>query len=178
MCTRLQKCIREGWPFTPQDEAVQEGQKWLKQTVGDPIVGILLENSNLTKKQFETFIISLLGDQFRVEAGGRVRKLRVRTDAFKITRGAFNRTLNQAKGNVIRSIYTLFLLGYVGVFDTPQLNPFLELADNIKAYLEDRKSPLRQTNDKEYEKAVQDVAEKLADLIETLAKGATFSDKL
>jgi len=141
-------------------------------------VGLLIENSNLTRKQFETFIISLLGDQFRVETGSRIRKLRVRTDTFKITRGAFNRTLNQAKANVIRSIYTLFLLGYVGVFDTPQLGPFLELADNIKAYLEDRKRLPRQASDEEYKRAVQDVAQRLAELIETLAKGATFSDKL
>lgn len=141
-------------------------------------MGLLIENSNLTRKQFETFIISLLGDQFRVETGSRIRKLRVRTDTFKITRGAFNRTLNQAKANVIRSIYTLFLLGYVGVFDTPQLGPFLELADNIKAYLEDRKRLPRQASDEEYKRAVQDVAQRLAELIETLAKGATFSDKL
>jgi hypothetical protein len=146
--------------------------------VGDPIVGLLIENSSLTRKQFETFIISLLGDQFHIETGSRIRKLRVRTDTFKITRGAFNRTLNQAKANVIRSIYTLFLLGYVGVFDTPQLGPFLELADNIKAYLEDRKSLPRQASDEEYKRAVQDVAQRLAELIETLAKGATFSDKL
>ena len=146
--------------------------------MGDPIVGLLIENSSLTRKQFETFIISLLGDQFHIETGSRIRKLRVRTDTFKITRGAFNRTLNQAKANVIRSIYTLFLLGYVGVFDTPQLGPFLELADNIKAYLEDRKSLPRQASDEEYKRAVQDVAQRLAELIETLAKGATFSDKL
>jgi len=146
--------------------------------VDDPIVGLLLENSNLTRKQFETFAISLVGDQFRVEAGGRARKLRVRTDPSKISRGAFNRTLNQAKVNVIRSIYTLFLLGYVGVFDTPQLGPFIELADNIKAYLEDRKGTTRQTSGEEYKRAVQDVAQRLAELIATLAKGATFSDKL
>lgn len=139
---------------------------------------LLLENSSLTRKQFETFIISLLGDQFYIESGSRTRKLRVRTDALKISRGAFNRTLNQAKVNVVRSIYTLFLLGYVGVFDTPQLGPFLELADNIKAYLEDRRSAARYVGDEEYKRAVQDVAEKLAELIETLAKRATLTDKL
>ena len=104
--------------------------------------------------------------------------MRVRTDALKISRGAFNRTLNQAKVNVVRSIYTLFLLGYVGVFDTPQLGPFLELADNIKAYLEDSRSAARYVGDEEYKRAVQDVAEKLAELIETLAKRATLTDKL
>jgi hypothetical protein len=162
----------------PQNEAVEEGRKWLEQTIGDPIVALLLENSNLTRKQFESFVISLLGDQFYVSFATKGRKLRVRTDKFEISRGAFNRTLNQARMNVIRSIYTLFLLGYVQVFDTPQLGPFLELADNIKAYLEDRKSAAMHLDDEEYKKAVRDVSQKLAETVEALAKGATFSDKL
>jgi len=165
-------------PQMPQHEAIEEGRKWLEQTLSDPIVALLLENSNLTRKQFETFVISLLGDQFYVKFATKARKLRVRTDKFEISRGAFNRTLNQARVNVVRSIYTLFLLGYVEVFDTPQLGPFLELADNIRAYLEDRKSAAPRFGDEEYRKAVHDVSQKLAETIEALAKGAAFSDKL
>jgi len=162
----------------PQHEAIEEGRKWLEQTLSDPIVALLLENSNLTRKQFESFIISLLGDQFYVKSAAKGRKFRVRTDTFEISRGAFNRTLNQARVNVIRSIYTLFLLGYAEVFDTPQLGPFLELADNMKAYLEDRKRSTMHVGDEEYKKAVHDMAQRLAEIIQTLAKGATFSDKL
>jgi len=162
----------------PQNEAIEEGRKWLDQTLSDPIVALLLENSNLTRKQFESFIISLLGDQFYVKSATKGKKLRVRTDKFEISRGAFNRTLNQARVNVVRSIYTLFLLGYVQVFDTPQLGPFLELADNIKAYLEDRRSAAMRAGDEEYKKAVRDVSQRLAETIGALAKGAAFSDKL
>jgi hypothetical protein len=165
-------------PFMPEHEAIEEGRKWLDQTLSDPIVALLLENSNLTRKQFESFIISLLGDQFYAKSATKGRKMRVRTDKFEISRGAFNRTLNQARANVIRSIYTLFLLGYVEVFDTPQLGPFLELADNIKAYLEDKKSATIHVGDEEYRKAVHDLSQRLAETIETLAKRAAFSDKL
>jgi len=157
---------------------VEEGQKWLEQTLNDRIIAILLENSNLTRKQFETFIINLLGDQFCTELGGRRRKLRIRSDIRKISRGSFNRTLSQAKTNVIRSIYTLFLLGYVGVFDTPQLGPFLELSDNIKAYLQDRRDAAKHLDDEEYKRAVQDTANRLTELINTLAKRTAPTDKL
>lgn len=132
----------------------------------------------MTKKQFETFIINLFGTQFSTQSSGRIRKLRTRTDTLKISRGAFNRTLNQAKVNVVRSIYTLFLLGYVGVFDTPQLGPFIELADNIKAYLEERKTAAEHVGDEEYKKAVQDMSKKLAELIENLAERPASADKL
>jgi len=162
----------------PQHEAVEQGRKWLEQTLSDPIVALLLQNSNLTRKQFESFIVSLLGDQFYVKSATKGRKLRVRTDKFAISRGAFNRTLNQARVNVIRSIYTLFLLGYVEAFDTPQLGPFLELADNIKAYLEDRKGTAMRAGDEEYKKAVHAVSQRLAETIQALAKGAAFSDQL
>jgi len=132
----------------------------------------------LTRKQFESFIINLFGTQFSTRSGGRIRKLRTRTDIFKISRGAFNRTLNQAKVNVVRSIYTLFLLGYVGVFDTPQLGPFIELADNIKAHLEDRRAAAEHAGDEEYKRAVQDMATKLAELIETLAEHSASAGEL
>ena len=49
-------------------------------------------------------------------AGKRLKydeKARLRLKSGKISRGAFNRTLKQAKMNVIKAIYTIFLLGYL-----------------------------------------------------------------
>jgi hypothetical protein len=58
----------------------------------------------------------------------------------RISRGAFNRSLIQAQKNIIRSIYTLFLLGYAGLFDSPKLEPFIDAADQIRTFVENRRS--------------------------------------
>jgi len=53
-----------------------------------------------------------------------------------VSRGSFNRTLAQARRNIIRSIYTVILLGYLGIFEDPRLNPYIEISNKIKAYSE------------------------------------------
>lgn len=52
-----------------------------------------------------------------------------------ISRGAFNRTLRQARKNVIQSIYTILLLGYLGIFDDTRLDQYLEAAGKLKDYV-------------------------------------------
>ncbi|HSQ49016.1 MAG TPA: hypothetical protein VLL96_04965, partial [Candidatus Deferrimicrobiaceae bacterium] len=54
----------------------------------------------------------------------------------KISRGSFNRTLKQSRENVIKSIYTVLLLGYLGVFETTTLDPYLEIANKLHDYVE------------------------------------------
>ncbi|MEM2881670.1 MAG: hypothetical protein QXU06_04180 [Candidatus Bathyarchaeia archaeon] len=50
----------------------------------------------------------------------------------RVSRGAFYRTLRQARDNVLSSIYTIFLLGYIGLFDSPRLEPFIEVSNALK----------------------------------------------
>jgi len=42
-----------------------EVQKWLIGLFKDPVVKILLKNSNLTKIQIETFLIDVLAEKIR-----------------------------------------------------------------------------------------------------------------
>jgi hypothetical protein len=51
-----------------------------------------------------------------------------------VSRGAFNRTLHQARTNVTKSIYTLLLLAYLGLFDLAVFRPFEEIASRIGGY--------------------------------------------
>lgn len=105
----------------------------LKIIMSDPIVKILLENSCLTEVQLETLLIDLYqkenGDEISQEA-----KLTMRRDV-KVSRGAFNRTKRQAMRNVARSIYTILLLGYLGL-ETNHLEPFMELSSKLKTLRE------------------------------------------
>lgn len=112
----------------------------LTTTLQDPIVQTLLKYSNLTKIQFESLLISLFGEESLGRRLSGQERARLRLEKANITRGSFNRTVAQARQNVAASIYTILLLGYVGLFDTPQLEPFLEIADRIKRYAEEQSS--------------------------------------
>lgn len=115
-----------------------ENLQGVKRSIGsflqDPIARILLENSSLTHAQFETFLIQSIGSELANKSLSGEERAHLREKEVKISRGAFNRTLRQARTNVVRSLYTIFLLGYVGLFDTPQLEPFIEAASRIRAY--------------------------------------------
>jgi hypothetical protein len=113
---------------------------WLTSSLNDPIAEILYKNSHLTKTQLETLLIDVLAENISGKTLNFDEKASLRLTKAKISRGSFNRTLKQAKENVIKSIYTILLLGYLGVFDSTALDPYIEIANKLKAYIEAHKS--------------------------------------
>jgi len=110
-------------------------QSWLKSLLEDSMVKIFIKNSNLTKTQLETFLIDVLAENMAGKTLKYDEKARMRLLRGGVSRGAFNRTLRQARVNVIRSVYTVLLLGYLGVFETTSLDPYLEVANKLQTYL-------------------------------------------
>jgi len=102
----------------------------------DPIFKILLKNSNLTKVQAETFLIDVLAEKISDKKIVYEDKAKLRLIKSGVSRGSFNRTLAQARRNIIKSIYTVILLGYLGIFEDSRLNPYIEISNKIKAYSE------------------------------------------
>jgi len=118
-------------------------QKWITDSLNDPIAKILTKNSSLTKTQLETLLIDILsenvaGKPLKYDEKGRLRLLKE-----GVSRGAFNRTLRQARKNVIKSIYTIILLGYLGFFESTQLNPYLEVSGKLQTYIKAYKDILK-----------------------------------
>ncbi len=111
-------------------------QKWLKRSQDDPIAKILAKNSNLTRTQIETLLIDVLAENLASKELKYEEKAKLRQTKTEISRGSFNRTLKQAKKNVIQSIYTILLLGYFGVLEGTSLSPYLEAANKLKSYKE------------------------------------------
>jgi hypothetical protein len=111
-------------------------QSWLTGSINDPIVKIIARNSHLTKTQLETLLIDILSENISGKPLKYDEKASLRLTKAKISRGAFNRTLRQAKENVIKSIYTVLLLGYLGVFESTTLDPYLEIANKLHEYLD------------------------------------------
>jgi hypothetical protein len=109
---------------------------WLNGALNDPIVKILLKNCQLTKIQLETLLIDILAENISGKQLKYDEKAKLRLTKSKISRGSFNRTLTQSKENVIKSIYTVLLLGYLGVFESSTLDPYLEIANKLRDYAE------------------------------------------
>ena len=116
---------------------LKEGvQAWLNGALSDPIVKILAKNSQLTKTQLETLLIDILAENISGKQLKYDEKARLRLTKAKISRGSFNRTLKQSKENVVKSVYTVMLLGYLGVFESTTLDPYLEIANKLHEYVE------------------------------------------
>lgn len=111
-------------------------QVWLTTSLRDSVAEIILRNSHLTRTQLETFLIDTLADNIATKSLKYDEKAALRLTKAKISRGSFNRTLRQAKDNITKSIYTVILLGYLGVFESTALDPYLEIANKLKTYLE------------------------------------------
>lgn len=116
-------------------EIRKEVKSWLVTTLEDPLVKTLAENSHLTQTQLETFLIDVLAEEIIGQPVVYEYKSRLRLIGNGVSRGAFNRTLRQAQRNVIRSIYTILLLGYLGILETPRLNRYLEISKHLEEYV-------------------------------------------
>jgi hypothetical protein len=127
------------------------GREWagepFRELFNDPIVKKLVKNSDLTRIQFETLLINFVYDEAAGRNGGRYdrkgkaralkkswKAWRAKSYHYGVSRGAFRRVLFQACRNVVRSIYTLFLLGYVGMLDTPGLHAYIDLSEMVTQY--------------------------------------------
>ncbi len=108
------------------------------QVLREPILRALLRGSSLTSAQLETLLIDLIVEDsygthipYDKKASLRSRKS---PKARGVTRGAFNRTLRQARKNVTQCLYTMLLLSYLGFFDFTVFRPFEEIAGRIGDY--------------------------------------------
>lgn len=110
----------------------------IKETLREPILKLLTKNSVLTEVQLETLLVDLvLEDQFdshvpyEIKAALRQKQSNLNRG---VSRGAFNRTLRQARRNLTRCFYTMILLAYLGLFDYAIFRPFEEIAAKIGDY--------------------------------------------
>jgi hypothetical protein len=137
---------------------------WVIRALEDPVARILAKNSHLTKIQLETLLIDLISDNLSDFPLKYDEKVKFRLTKAKISRGSFNRTLQQAKGNVVKAIYTIILLGYLGVFEDTKLDSYIEIANElnryIEAYRENSNISKDQTERKNMVKMIRDDLEK------------------
>ena len=153
-----------------QPEAYAEGRESIHETVTDPVSKLLLSGSHLTLPQLESLLADSISKEKIVKKGQ--RRL-FRPSRASISRGSYNRSLIQAQNNVIRSIYTILLMGYVGLFDTPTLQPFLELSDGLQGYMKEIK-----TSPQKDDAVIDRLRTRLWEVISALGGRHSFKDSL
>ncbi len=145
-------------------------QLWLMGSINDPIAKILAKNSHLTKTQLETLLIDILSENVAGKSLKYDEKAKLRLTKAKISRGAFNRTLKQAKENVVKAIYTVLLLGYLGVFESTTLDPYLEIANKLQEYVEAyKKIPDKSEELNDHLKVIEMIKEELESSLKQLS---------
>ncbi|MGY5852587.1 MAG: hypothetical protein RTU92_03385 [Candidatus Thorarchaeota archaeon] len=126
----------------PDSKSGQQNMRKLvsnvRKMLKEPILEILIERSALTEAQIETLLIDLVledsyGASIAYESKASLRT-KEGTRKMGVSRGAFNRTLSQARKNVTKSVYTLLLMAYLGLFDMAVFRPFEEIASRIGGY--------------------------------------------
>lgn len=90
----------------------------------DRILEVLLRESTLTPKQLKALVLYSSNIEHKIIEDGVVD-----FDGKKVSKGAFFRTLNQAKTNVRKAIITLIIMSYLGLIDLNQLNAIMQLND-------------------------------------------------
>jgi|GEM_PF-1458842 len=109
-------------------------RKMAKNTVEktDRVLEILVRESTLTLKQLEAIMFYYDNIDRKI-----VRNGYVEFKGNKVPKGAFFRTLNQAKNNIRKAIVTLLIMAYLGLIDINQLNIIMQL-NNIMMQFKNR----------------------------------------
>lgn len=90
----------------------------------DPVIRKLLEKSHFPTAQLETLLIYSRVSGMNYEKQAKMRNRQV-------SKGAYVRTLTQAKLNLIRTIYRLILLNCLGVIDDEALQSMLSISSTL-----------------------------------------------
>lgn len=156
--------------------SMSESQSWrekarslLNETLQDRILAALLTRSNLTMTQFETLLVDQLGHDMANKRLTRDDMTELRRKKEGISRGAFNRTLRQARENVVEAIHTILLLGYSGLTESPSIAPFLDASERLKgktAQLLESAQKEPDTYQKTVDSLIEDLDEALAAMFE------------
>lgn len=118
--------------MTQEHEWEKKARDTLAGTLQDPVVLKLLERSNLTRVQFETILLDQIGSDIADKTLTREEMTRLRKNRGKISRGSFNRSLQQARENVAQSVHTVILMGWSGLLESPSLAPFVEASERLR----------------------------------------------
>ncbi len=80
----------------------------------DQVIAFMARRSNLTNAQLDTILIS--------SKEGKLDQKILMRDKGQVSKGSFLRTLKQGRSNIEASVYTFFLLAYLGLVPEAKLD--------------------------------------------------------
>jgi len=122
-------------------------QQYVKEIINNQFIELLLNKSNLTKIQLETLLIDILLDDISQKQNLNDKKAQLRLKG-PISRGSFNRSLKQAKKNILKSIITIVLLQYLNILEKGSLNSFIEISNRLNSYIETYQNDIQNSGKK------------------------------
>jgi len=140
----------------------------------DELARRLLEESHLTERQLQALLIDFSSEEIAQIPVKYEEK--AQTMLRPLTRGAYNRTLAQARRNVTRAFFTLYVLGYVGLLDLGELSEHMRLGDELKSYVDLYLG--NRAAGPERQRVLSSVHRQLVDRVESLARPSSLRPSL
>jgi len=128
------------------------------------------EWTTLTQTQLETLLIDLIADEIdpnlTYEERGQIRG---------VTKRAFYRTLEQARLNLIRAIFTIMVAATLNIIDSPRLADFNDLSQNFMDLI--TVSRIENQSPEEKEKWINVYTKMIFDNIQKLKRQSALSKR-
>jgi predicted DNA-binding protein (UPF0251 family) len=117
-----------------KDKKLKEISLKVKKIIDKPIINLFYSDegskkkgsktwTTLTRTQLETLLIDIIADS--VDQGLKYEdKAKIRN----VSKRSFYRTLEQARINLIKAIFTIMVAGTLNIIDSPRLSDFNELS--------------------------------------------------
>ena len=116
-------------------EEIENAQKGIKSLIREPLCKILLQKSFFTQIQLETLLIEHLIGRSIDQKITQEQKAKARIISPGRSRGAYNRVLKQSRIKLEKTLYSMLLLGYLGVIADVRVTTFVEASEKLQKYL-------------------------------------------
>ncbi|NHJ39199.1 MAG: hypothetical protein FK731_04140 [Asgard group archaeon] len=150
-----------------------------KEILNDPIIKLFYSSdkdhikgtkewSNLTKTQLETLVIDIIVDEIDPDLSY-LERAKIRG----VTKRSFYGTLEQARLNLIRAIFTMMIAAVLNIIDSPRLADFNELSQNFRDLITVNK--LENQSPEEKERWIKIYTKMIFDNVQKLKKQSALS---
>jgi hypothetical protein len=116
-------------------EEIENAQKGIKSFLQEPLCEILLKKSFFTEIQLETLLIDHLIGESVDQRVTQEKKAKARRISKGRSRGAYNRVLQQSRKKLEKTLYSILLMGYLGILADVRVSTLIEASEKLQDYI-------------------------------------------
>ena len=114
---------------------IENAQKGIRSFLQEPLCRILLRKSFFTEIQLETLLIDHMIGQSVDQRITQEEKAKARRIASGKSRGAYNRVLQQSRTKLDKTMYSVLLMGYLGILADVRVATLSEASEKLQDYM-------------------------------------------